>query len=41
MAYVECRADGPDGAFENVDIPLQLVDAVGDAVELGLAQAGE
>ncbi len=36
VAYVECRADGPDSAFTNLAVPLELVDAVGDAVELGL-----
>ena len=36
-AYVECRVDDPDGVPETHDIPLQLVDAVGDAAELGLA----
>lgn len=37
VAYVECQASGPDGAHETFDIPLALVDAVGDAAELGLA----
>ena len=37
VPYVACRVDGTDGASEIHDIPLQLVDAVGDAVELGLA----
>jgi hypothetical protein len=36
VAYVSCRVDDPVEESEIHDIPLQLIDAVGDAAELGL-----